>query len=287
MKNIPVRHINESQKELNLSDNFGIRDIANLLAGKDMVQQLHRHDYFLIFAFKKGSGSHEIDFTSYEISDNSFFLMRPGQVHQITLKAGSTGYLMQFSTDFYYPNDIASGQLLRKASSKNLCQLDDRRDKKLFAILNYIFQEYADKEEGYKEVVKANLGIFFIEFVRHRQDNKTPADSSTLYTQERIEKFLELLEKNISKFKQVSQYADMLNMTTYQLNAITKSSLNKTCSELINEHIILEAKRNLLATSNQVNQIADFLGYEDISYFIRFFKKHTGYSPEVFRNYFK
>ncbi|HEX8279287.1 MAG TPA: helix-turn-helix domain-containing protein [Segetibacter sp.] len=32
-----------------------------------------------------------------------------------------------------------------------------------------------------------------------------------------------------------------------------------------------------------MNQIADHLGYEDVSYFIRFFKKHTGYSPEAFR----
>ncbi|NQX56713.1 helix-turn-helix domain-containing protein [Pedobacter panaciterrae] len=50
----------------------------------------------------------------------------------------------------------------------------------------------------------------------------------------------------------------------------------------MNEYIILEAKRQLLATSSQVSQIACYLGYEDISYFIRFFKKHTGTSPEAF-----
>jgi AraC-like DNA-binding protein len=78
----------------------------------------------------------------------------------------------------------------------------------------------------------------------------------------------------------VSEYAAMMNLSTYQLNAITKQTLGKTCSQLIDEHIILEAKRYLLATANQVNQIADHLGYEDVSYFTRFFKKHTGYSPE-------
>jgi AraC family transcriptional activator of pobA len=51
--------------------------------------------------------------------------------------------------------------------------------------------------------------------------------------------------------------------------------------------VILEAKRCLLATSNQVNQTAYRLGYEDVSYFIRFFKKQTGYSPEAFRNSFR
>jgi len=79
----------------------------------------------------------------------------------------------------------------------------------------------------------------------------------------------------------------MLNLSVYQLNAITKATLGKTCSEVINEHIILEAKRCLLATSNKIGQTAYRLGYEDISYFIRFFKKQTGYSPEAFRNNFR
>ncbi|WP_052324411.1 helix-turn-helix domain-containing protein [Haliscomenobacter hydrossis] len=78
-----------------------------------------------------------------------------------------------------------------------------------------------------------------------------------------------------------------MSLSPYQLNEITKSSVGKTASELINEHIVLEAKKYLLATSNQVKDIADLLGYEDFSYFIRFFKKHTGHSPEAFRHNFK
>lgn len=97
---------------------------------------------------------------------------------------------------------------------------------------------------------------------------------------------MELVEGNITQYKQVSQYADLLNLTVYQLNAITKALLNKNASQLINEYIILEAKRNLLATANQVSQIAYHLGYEDVSYFIRFFKKHTGFTPDAYRHNF-
>jgi AraC family transcriptional regulator, transcriptional activator of pobA len=79
----------------------------------------------------------------------------------------------------------------------------------------------------------------------------------------------------------------MMNLSVYQLNAITKATLSKTCSDLITQQIILEAKRCLLATSHQVNQTAYRLGYEDVSYFIRFFKKQTGYSPEAFRHIYK
>ena len=283
MKNIPIRHINTSQKEPNLTESFSIRDVQEMLGGKDMDQELHRHDFFFILALKKGKGNHEIDFTAYEVGDNSIFFMRPGQVHLLHLKGGSTGYLMQFNSDFYYPSDKASGQLLRKASRKSLCQLDSVRIKKLLELLSYIFQEYSLKQEGYQEVIKANLGIFFIEFVRHRQNKESAASKDIFYPQERTDELLALFEKHIAGNKQVSYYAGLLHLSSFQLNAITKATLGKTCSELINEFIILEAKRSLLATSNQVNQIAYHLGYEDVSYFIRFFKKHTGHSPEAFR----
>jgi AraC-like DNA-binding protein len=213
--------------------------------------------------------------------------MRPGQVHQLKLNAKSTGYLIEFKTDFYYPQDKASNQLLRKTSNKNLCSLDEKRFKKIHSVLTAIFQEYTNKQEGYHEVIKANLGILFIELVRNRQNKKSHLNNTISYTQERLEKFLELLETQIATHKQAAHYADKLNLSGYQLNTITKATLGKTSSELINEYIILESKRYLLATANQVNQIAYHLGYEDVSYFIRFFKKHTGYSPEVFRHNFK
>lgn len=258
MENIPIRDIKS----------FSIRDIKEL----NMVQELHRHDFYYLLALKKGKGDHAVDFISYEVNDNMVFFIRPGQVHQLTLKAGSTGYLVVFKTDFY------ASPLLRKV---NLCYTNTKRS---LAILTDIFQEYSDKQEAYQKVIQANLDIFFIELVR--QHSQSSPEGINTYAQERLEEFLELLTQHIAHHKQVAQYADMLHLSPYQLNAITKATLGKTCSAVINEHIILESKRYLLATADQVNQIAWHLGYVDVSYFIRLFKKHTGYSPEAFRHHF-
>ena len=285
MKNIPIRRINVTQKEPNFSESFSIRDLRGFLGGKDLVQELHRHDFFYILALKKGIGNHEIDFTAFEVCDHTVFFMRPGQVHQHTLKVGSAGYLMAFKTDFYYPDDKESNQLLRMATSRNYYHFAANKYKNIHAVLTRIFQEYTGKQEGYLKVIQANLGIFFIELVRQNK-NSLPTRANT-YAQQRLDEFVELLETKIATYKKVSQYAELLNLSSYQLNAITKQTLGKTCSELINEYIILEAKRYLLATANQVNQIAYHLGYEDVSYFIRFFKKHTAYSPEAFRHNFR
>ena len=180
-----------------------------------------------------------------------------------------------------------SDQRWKKAVSKSYCELDAGRYMKLHDILARIFDEFSKKPDAYIEAIQASLDLFFIEYARQSRNPKTLAKPENGYTQERFEELLRLLEKNIGSIKNVSEYADLLSLSPYQLNAITKASVGKTVSCLINEQIILEAKRYLLATSNQIKDIADHLGYEDVSYFIRFFKKHTGQSPDAFRKNLK
>ena len=284
MKSIPIRKIRPAPGEPKISETFRIRDLKSLLGGTDMFQDIHRHNFYFILALKKGKGNHVIDFTPYNVTDNSIFMMRPGQVHQLALKAECTGYLMEFNMEFYHLNDRGTASALRRATTTNVCEVNTASFDKLHSILDYIYLEYRDAKVGYYEVIRAQLDIFFIEFLRNKQHSQPSSANKSPYEQERLDEFLQLVETHVSSKKQVSEYAEMLNLSGYQLSSITKSILGKTPSELINDHIILESKRHLLATSDQVNQIAWHLGYEDPSYFIRFFKKHTGYSPDAFRS---
>ncbi|WP_293691971.1 AraC family transcriptional regulator [Spirosoma sp. 48-14] len=92
--------------------------------------------------------------------------------------------------------------------------------------------------------------------------------------------FQDLIANHFADQKQLNWYTHQLHLSVYPLNAFAKVTLDKTGSTLINEYILLEAKRYLLATANQINQIAWHLGYEDASYFIRFFKKQPGIRPK-------
>ncbi|MEO8961222.1 MAG: helix-turn-helix transcriptional regulator [Ginsengibacter sp.] len=282
MKKIPVRQIITPNESV-VSGRFKIREVAEILNGKELLQDLHRHDFFFILALQNGAGSHEIDFTPYEVQNNSIFILRPGQVHQLSLHANCTGFLAEFDTAFYHPKDKLANQRLVKAGNKNFCAFETERFKKLQDVLAYIFNEYLTKQVGYIDVIKANLDIFFIEFIRQSVNPNDTSRVGSNYSQERFEEFMDLCSTHINTHKQVSQYADLMNLSIYQINAITKAIVGKPASEIINEQIILEARRYLLATPNQVKDIADHLGYEDISYFIRFFKKHTGYSPDAYR----
>jgi AraC-like DNA-binding protein len=158
---------------------------------------------------------------------------------------------------------------------------------KLYTHLAAIFEEYSQKQEGYYEAIKANLDLFFLEYIRQSKNPNSIAKGENGYIQERFEELVRLLETNIVSMKNVSDYANLLSLSPYQLNSIAKTSVGKTVSDLIDHQIILEAKRHLIATPAQVKEVADQLGYEDPSYFIRFFKKHTGQSPDAFRKNFK
>ncbi len=269
MKNIPVRNIRRGHPP-----DFGIQDLAEMMAGRGMVQELHRHDFFYVLALERGAGAHEIDFVSYAVGNHTVYFLRPGQVHRLRLKAGSTGFMMQFTSGFCHHT-----QLLRRVGAVN-AYVD--KEGNALQVLKGIFREYQQQREQYREVIRSCLHVFLITLFRLQQ--APSRDNSNSYTQERLEALLDMLEAHIHTHKKASQYAAMLHLSLYQLNAVSRSALGKTVSELINEQIVLEAKRQLLATTAQIGQIAERLGYEDVSYFIRFFKKQTGLTPEVFRS---
>ena len=282
MKKIPVRQLKTTIFNSAVG-RFHIRTLEQVLNGQDLVHDLHRHDFFFILVVKKGKGAHWIDFEKFNITNRSIFILRPGQVHQLTLAAGSTGFLLEFDARFYQPAHKEMLNRLRKATYKNFCQLDSNRFDKLLQCLSGIYEENEQRQDGYLEIIRASLDIFFVEYNRQSDKPSLLKKTALNYNQDRLEELMDLLQQHIARKKQPADYAALMNLSLYQLNAITKSVVGKPVSILVNEQIILEAKRLLMATSNQVKEIADQLGYEDISYFIRYFRKHTGLTPEAYR----
>lgn len=287
MKSIPVRQITSAQRELNKAGRFSIRKLESILNGKDLQHELHRHDFFFVLFIQSGKGIHDIDFTPHPVTNKTVFFLRPGQVHQLQLKASAQGYLMEFDAEFYHPSDKLSAHRFRKVSNKSFCRFEADRFERLRFLMENIFEECLNKQEGYQDAIRANLELFFINCTRQSGNPGSHAAPGGDYVMDRFEEFTELLERNIATEKQVVYYAGEMNLSSYQLNDITKRAVGKTASALISEYILLEAKRNLLATPNQVKDIAWNLGYEDTSYFIRFFKKQTGLTPELYRHNFK
>ncbi|MGA9650575.1 helix-turn-helix domain-containing protein [Pedobacter sp.] len=96
-------------------------------------------------------------------------------------------------------------------------------------------------------------------------------------------RFLGLLAENFKKEKKVSYYADMLCVTPKHLSQVLKAVTSKTAGALIDEMVIKEA-RSLLATEElNISEVATKLYFSDSSFFGKYFKKHTGLSPSIFK----
>src|SRR5205085_784655 len=108
-----------------------------------------------------------------------------------------TGFLLEFDLSFYQPKNTIAEHRWKKASNKSFCELKAGEYKKLHAYLANIFDEYSLKQEGYVEAIKANLDLFFLEYIRQSRNSDTIAKSEVGYTQERFDELLRLLEANI------------------------------------------------------------------------------------------
>jgi len=83
--------------------------------------------------------------------------------------------------------------------------------------------------------------------------------------------------------KTPAEYAESLHITPAYLNEVVKDTTGYPVSYWIHNEIVLEAKRMLFYTEQSVKEIAHILGYVDVAYFIRLFKKRTQITPLQFR----
>jgi AraC-like DNA-binding protein len=129
------------------------------------------------------------------------------------------------------------------------------------------------------------LHLFLLESRRiFDQQNQIPKEAPETTPDTTIIRFKQLIEENFTKEKNVSPYAEMLNMNPSCLNELTKRTTGITAGELIRNRVIDETKKLLYSSKMSGKEIAYELGFDDPAYFSRFFKKYTGITLKEFRD---
>jgi AraC-like DNA-binding protein len=135
-----------------------------------------------------------------------------------------------------------------------------------------------------RQLLAAYLHVLLLEAetLHKKQDQITSATNASSHEQ-LTSKFLDLVNEHHIKIQQVNKYAEMLHITPNYLNKAVKQATGKTALGQIHEMLILEAKVLLKQNEMNVSEIADYLSFEDPSYFARLFKKRTGHTPLDYR----
>lgn len=249
----------------------------------------HRVFFHNLLYIAQGSGTHFIDFNTYSVQAGSVVFINKNQVHAFDLINKPQGKLIIF-TDAFLATIFSTMKTplfapchLLKSYSPAYSLANNTRGT-CDVLLSEINKEYQ----------LANTDLSFLNLLFSALLTKLTSARQQLYEQHLSESraknftlFIALLESNYTTIRDAKDYAGMLNMTYKSLNQICKLATNQTTKQLIDAHIILEAKRKLSIEDIRVQQLADKLGFDEVTNFVKYFKKHTFLTPSQFKKSLK
>jgi AraC-like DNA-binding protein len=230
----------------------------------------------------EGSGTISIDFVEYGFEGKIALFTTPYQ--HISL-AGTTDFAIEqlaFHGDFYcieyHKNEVAcNGLLFNNIYKQPFIYLEDRELDRIFEKIRLEI----NRNEPYAEpILRTYLQLILAISSKIKRLGQQLVAASTPNP---LEKFKELLELHFLTQRNTLFYAREMALAPATFAKKCKSYFGKSPSQLIQERVILEAKKQLHLTHKSIKEVAVALHFDDEHYFSRFFKKHTGISPTFFR----
>lgn len=251
------------------------------------IEESHKVEFFLILLITAGEGYHTIDFTDYKIEKGTLLTIRKDQIQNFSRSESIRGYLLLFTDEFLvsYLERLAaqkSLQLFNELLGVPKIQLAKTDYNTVENIVNRIENEYLSKMDEYSlGIIRSELHILITKLYRIKSNgNQLFADKK--YLSEFLV-FQKLVEDNVHKTNRVGEYARMMAISTKTLNTISKSIVNKTAKEFIDEISIKQIKRLLINTSMSIKEVAYASGFLETTNFYKYFKRQVHSTPEKFR----
>lgn len=285
--NIPVYgHLYGDIESPGLPDALHSERLEQRSAFHDWTIKPHRHDQLVqIFAVVKGGGEATIDGKLMTFSAPYLIFVPSLTVHSFNYFPDSSGFVLSA-----FKEEISScikGVPHLNALLSLPFSIASTANKELLELvlqqMNQFHEEYRRNKPGRLLALRSILSLILVNLGRcSSQDNERLATTQHR-DQRRVMQLMEIIEKHFAENHSTEFYAEAMNITPAKLRQMTQSILGVSAHQLINNRILLEAKRNILYTSMTASQVAHMLGFKDPAYFSRFFKKHTGLSPSAYR----
>ncbi len=246
----------------------------------------HKHSFYHLVLFTEGGGSHAIDFQNFEVKPYQIYFMIPGQVHSWSFEGKVDGYVINFSVPFFQsfllkPVYLEQFPFFNGVLNDAVVNIPEEVQPKVKELFEQIIHESENSQRLGLDMVRVLMLQLFISIGRLNVEHQSIDNASYNYTL--LKSFQGLIEKNYATLKLPKNYAELLYITPNHLNALCNDVLGIPAGELIRNRIALEAKRLLVNQSLTIAEIANRLNFADNSYFARFFKKQTGFTPEEFK----
>jgi AraC-like DNA-binding protein len=265
---------------------FDIIPLETFVEKVDVPSLAKQSDVVEIFFVTSGSLIRSFNLNVIRLNKDDLHLSLPGQITSIEDVRGEvSGYYCRFNDEWleqvYLKNhiidDLAFINSFIYRYPIRLPETIRERLKNIFSILC----EMNIRQEKFSQLIHAYLITAIYEIKQLINDlhlNSFPSKAFLLTGQ-----YYDLLMKYIAGKREMDFYAGLLGVTPNHLNKAVKAVTGKTAVAVRTEICLLEAKLQLKQIHKSIADIAFELGFSELSYFSRFFKKATGCNPLEYR----
>lgn len=245
-------------------------------------------DGFSAIIMLSGEATILLNTKSYTIRPNTLVFLAPNSIIRTEHStANAAGYFLAFSKSFL--NKIQMGlstsqPIFMHFRKSPVLKIQENEVSEILAIFQLMKRLLAGKVEQFRTEVVHTLfktAFYLIADISNREKDSRPKQGRCEVI---FDEFMELLEQHCRSERNVSFYAEQLNITPKYFSSAIKEVSGKTAARWIDEAVILEAKRMLQYSEMSVQEIANALNFSTQSFFGKYFKQHTGISPSRYKH---
>lgn len=285
----PVRYVPRGGYALDLEiiTTRQLRMRANRVAAQ--LGGLERIEFHMLILITSGNCLHMVDFQSLRCASRTLLMLRPGQVHRFDMSTPWQGWLVLFRPEFLRPRMATTpvDELALARAVDDLpahFQVNRSEARTLVASIRQMHDDArtSDPIHVLHALLRSQLQSLLIRL--HLIHTRVAADNDVApMSLERFKRFRNMIETEFHRKHHVKEYAQRLGCSAKSLGRATLDAAGISAKRLLSQRITLEAKRLLSHTSLPVATIADKLGFDEATNFVKFFRRETGMAPGEFR----
>ncbi len=244
-------------------NDFYIHGLSDDTYELNMPLPPHRQGNHSIVMVTKGFITASSGIDNYTIGKNSLIGVPAGQITSLSFMSDDIeGFYLHFASDYlsHTKTDLSDWLI------QPVIKFEDTEAEQIKMLLNRM--QKLNESEKNTNIIKLYLQTFLAEM---KQSINFRLRINFLANERITLEFKRLLSEHVTNGKSVSFYADVLNVTPNHLNKSVKATLGRTASTFIDEMLILESKVLMQQSNMAVSEIAFEIGFDDVSYFGRFF----------------
>jgi len=254
-------------------------------------QKLQRADFYRLIGVHEGRTVPMVDFSTCEMQATNWLLVRPGQVFRYDFSSPWSGWMLVFRPDSLFaagtqpaPDEFDLQSRLEDLAS--IHALHAEQHQWLSASLQQLQQD--SNLQAPVALRNALLRLQLSSTLLRLSMWQTPETAAVVPPNGRrahFRRFRKMLEADFAQQHQVQHYAKALGMGEKTLSRVCVTAVGLPAKAVINQRLVLEAKRLLAHTNLSVQVIGHALGFEDATNFVKFFRKSVDNTPLAFRQH--